>query len=353
MDIKIFQGEAYDQLRLLKTRSVNTIVTSVPYFQVRDYGHDDQIGLEATPQLFIDRMVKIFREARRVLRGDGTLWLNIGDSYSRKGGREPHKSRHWFKDNPDDLSGMQEYRQSKDIGLRQKNLIGIPWKLAFAMQEDGWYLRSDIIWAKPNPMPESCNDRPTKSHEYVFLFSKNAKYYFDYQAIAEPMTQEEIAKTFRGGSYTKDNAFENQSGAGQRSVAGNIKVPSGWDTAPGSHGTIHREGRSSNGSKPASSDSLWSKGLRRKRDVWTIASQPSSEEFYAAFPEKLIEPCILAGCPPGGTVLDPFGGTGTTGIVANKLDRKAILIELVPKTIELAKKKITSELGLFSSINII
>jgi site-specific DNA-methyltransferase (adenine-specific) len=236
----IFEGDVLKGLATMPDNWAHTCVTSPPYYGLRDYGVDGQIGLEETPEEFIEKMVMVFREVKRVLRKDGTLWLNMGDSYagSRKGSGDTTTSN----------KGQTASRRRDNVviprsdkfieGMKPKDLMGIPWLLAFALRADGWYLRQDIIWHKPNPMPESVRDRCTKAHEYIFLFSKSKKYYYDYEAIMEDAVQNEYANGFRGGSYVNNEP-------GQRKATGNIKVPSNWDQGDGTHGKFHRDGRSS------------------------------------------------------------------------------------------------------------
>jgi DNA modification methylase len=314
--ITLRHGDCRDVLRTMPDKSVHCCVTSPPYFGLRDYGHAGQIGLEATPDAFVAEMVAVFRDVRRVLRDDGTLWLNLGDSYvSDPAGKcdNPHATS--------TLAGIKTQQIARDHkqtrtrasfgGLRSKNLLGIPWRVAFALQADGWYLRQDIIWSKPNPMPESVTDRCTKAHEYIFLMSKSARYFYDAAAIAEP------------ASYPEG--------------PGNIKPVKGADR-PGF------EIRGGFGKGPMPSDT------RNKRSVWTVNSSPFSEAHFATFPPALIEPCILAGCPKGGTVLDPFGGAGTTGLVADRLGRNAFLIELNPEYAAMAERRIRGDAGMFAEM---
>jgi DNA modification methylase len=311
----LLQGDCRKILPTLPDQSVHCCVTSPPYFGLRDYGVDGQIGLEPTPGAFAAELVAIFREVRRVLRDDGTLWLNLGDSYSSGGrttqiadtARGPSK-----RDVGNDAaSGKQEYlngtamRPPVIAGLGSKQLIGIPWRVAFALQADGWYLRQDIIWSKPNPMPESVTDRCTKAHEYIFLLSKNARYYFDQDAIAEQ------SKYPDGPNNPTNNKYKS---LGQN---------------------LHRIGADP---------------IRNKRSVWNVTTNAFSEAHFATFPPTLIEPCILAGCPKGGTVLDPFAGAGTTGMVADRLGRDAILIELNPKYAEMIERRIRNDAGMFANI---
>jgi DNA modification methylase len=381
--------------KLMDDESVNCCVTSPPYWGLRDYGISPTVwpvvdyspmpglpilhipewngclGLEPTIEMFVGHIVLIFREVRRVLRKDGTLWLNLGDTYATgtKAKRQQSKNPGVGANRPEAQNSV--CRIGTPDGLKTKDLIGIPWRVAFALQADGWYLRSDIIWAKPNPMPESVTDRPTKSHEYIFLFSKSSRYYYDNEAIKEPCVQDEMANGFRGGAYCNNSTFENNEG-GKRKTAGNYHVPSGWDTGEGSHGSFHRDGRRNDqknlhtpipGNHPQTmhlkrsgnverkhgedrdrpgshlgSSVPWEGNTRNKRTVWTVATQPFSEAHFATFPPKLIEPCILAGCPVGGVVLDTFVGSGTTAMVATQLQRNYIGLELNPKYITIAEK---------------
>lgn len=295
--INIEVGDCRDVLRGMADGSVNCVVTSPPYFGLRDYGVDGQIGLEQTPDEYVAEMVAVFREVRRVLRDDGTLWLNLGDSYAANRGYQVEQTKGGPKHGPAQaVSGRGQ--RAEDYGLKPKDLIGIPWRVAFALQADGWYLRQDIIWHKPNPMPESVRDRCTKAHEYVFLLSKSERYFFDSQAMREDAVKGAAGSTFNSGKTA-----------------------------------AHQLGSSSD--KERVED-----GKRNRRSVWTVATRPYKGAHFATFPPALIEPCILAGCPEGGTVLDPFGGAGTTGLVAKKHGRNAILIELNPAYAEMSKERI-------------
>jgi DNA modification methylase len=333
--LTVYQGDALAVLSELPAESVHCVVTSPPYWGLRDYGTavwaggdadcdhkgvplassssplagytsenvkvrtntvpmgqtcrkcgatriDAQLGLEPTPEAYVEAMVGVFREVRRVLRDDGTLWLNMGDSYVANGsGQVPQTKDHKG-------SGFAGPNRDGQTGLKPKDLVGIPWRLAFALQADGWYLRSDIIWAKPNPMPESVTDRPTKSHEYLFLMSKSARYYFDQEAVREaPAPYERPGGT---APWTADSGHTNGVGSD----------------------TFHQ----------------MSTAGRNIRSVWTVATAPYPGAHFATFPPKLVEPCIKAGCPSGGIVLDPFAGSGTTGMVAQSLSRRAVLIDL-------------------------
>ncbi len=318
MTIRILTGDCREVLRTLADGSVQCCVTSPPYFGLRDYGVDGQIGLEQTPEAFVAELVAVFREVRRVLRDDGTLWLNLGDSYAggNTGGKWREGSARADGEVRGDGAASRRNRNGTGAvdGVKQKDLIGIPWRVAFALQADGWYLRQDIIWSKPNPMPESVRDRCTKAHEYLFLLSKSARYYYDAQAIAEPAINAGRVVEYDG---TQKNCEAAQDERMRTRVAGDRTV---GDT-------------------------------RNRRSVWEVATQPFSEAHFATFPPALIEPCILAGSPVGGTVLDPFGGAGTTGLVADRLQRDAILIELNPQYAEMARRRIHGDAPLFAEVD--
>lgn len=295
----VINGDCRKVLRLIDDNDMDSCVTSPPYFGLRDYGVDGQIGLEQTPEEYVSQMVDVFREVRRVLKKEGTLWLNIGDSYAGSG-KGP-------AGNLGKTHNEREVKQSSALvpeGMKPKDLIGIPWMVAFALRADGWYLRQDIIWAKPNPMPESVKDRCTKSHEYIFLLSKSANYYFDNEAIKEPARNwgTRDRSEMRGG--TTDPKLKHHGLAGKE-----------WEENP----------------------------TKNKRDVWSVTTKAYKGAHFATFPKELIRPCILAGCPKGGTVLDPFGGSGTTGEVAKEEGRDAFLIELNPKYIPLIEARNVDE----------
>jgi DNA modification methylase len=322
-ECKIIIGDCIDMMRTLPDESVNCCVTSPPYFGLRDYGHDGQIGLEPTPEAFVAKLVAAFREVRRVLREDGTLWLNLGDSYARSAGPEESKlaSLHTMgvgQRKAHEMGAMRKGKNRPPEGLKPKDLIGIPWRVAFALQADGWYLRQDIIWHKPNPMPESVTDRCTKSHEYMFLLTKSARYWYDAEAIKEEST---------GNTKGAAASFKRSGSKRGESICPNSPMPT------------HREDRD---------DVAYDGDTRNKRSVWTVATQPYSGAHFATFPPDLIRPCIRAGCPIGGTVLDPFGGSGTTGMVALEESRSAILCELNPAYAEIAKGRtnVTPGLGI-------
>ena len=295
--------------------SVDCVVTSPPYYGLRDYGIDGQIGLEESPEEYVNTMVKVFREVWRVLKPTGSVWLNLGDSYYNyrpgNGAKYPKQS---VSNTRQDLPTNSSKRANKLEGLKEKDLVGIPWKVAFALQADGWYLRSDIIWSKPNPMPESVHDRPTKAHEYIFLLTKSPKYYYDADAIRE--------------ITGKEASWDNYGGKGM------IDHPTG----PGRKQIDLTMGTSQKKAMPYISPP----NGRNKRSVWTINTQPYSEAHFATFPEKLIEPCILAGCPEDGVVLDPFVGSGTTAAVAQKHGRKSVGVDLNKEYLDIAIKRITS-----------
>jgi DNA modification methylase len=302
--ISVINGDALTELRKLPAESVQCCVTSPPYWGLRDYGIDGQLGLEKTPEEYVTKIVEIFREVSRVLRDDGTLWLNLGDSYAGCGGFSPNT--------PSNLNGS---KQNTSVGsikgtikprglLKPKDLVGIPWRVAFALQADGWYLRSDIIWHKPAPMPESVTDRPTNSHEYIFLLSKSQRYYYDAEAIRDKAVVE-------GGRICgpKNDASRNDAST---------------------TGSIRGDGQ-----------------FRNKRTVWTIATHPYKEAHFATFPEKLPKLCILAGSKPGDMVLEPFAGSGTTLRVALELGRHAVGIELNPEYCKLIEQRCNTTPGMF------
>jgi DNA modification methylase len=367
---KIYNVDGLTGLSNLENGSVDCCVTSPPYFALRDYGvsktswpevkyklfrfdiiipsQECCLGLENSPEAFIGHMVFMFREVKRVLKDHGTCWINIGDSYngSGKGGNADFmRNNESNKANP-----------TKIKSLKNKDLIGIPWMLAVALRSDGWYLRQDIIWSKPNPMPESVTDRCTKSHEYIFLLSKSPKYYFDNQAI----------KTALAGSSCESLSqdLENQKGSDRvpGKINGTMKAVyqkrnprKGIDVKGGNQGSedgipsqgLHGIGFKNHSGNYRPDGSLIGDGMANKRSVWNVATRPFKEAHFATFPQELITDCIKAGCPIGGTVLDIFGGAGTTGIVSRKLDRNFILMEINPSYVNIANKRMEKELGLF------
>jgi DNA modification methylase len=300
-------GDSLTILRTLPNESVNCCVTSPPYWGLRDYGVAGQLGLERTPEEYVAHLVEVFREVRRVLRSDGTLWLTLGDTYS---------AARWSSGTGQPMNKMKDTHRTgketteRESGLPEKNLVGIPWRVAFALQADGWVLRQEIIWQKPNPMPESVKDRCTKSHEQIFMFTKSARYWYDAEAVEEESV---------GGSKGAAASFKRDNSKRGESICPNSPMPT------------HRQGRD---------DVHYDGPTRNRRSVWTIATRPYAEAHFATFPPEIPELCIKAGCPKGGTVIDPFFGAGTTGLVAMRLGREFIGIELNEKYCEMAKKRI-------------
>lgn len=371
---KIYQGDCLEVLKTFEDNSIDCCVTSPPYYALRDYGVDGQIGLEETPEKYIERLTEVFMEVHRVLKPEGTLWLNIGDSYnsSPKGNTSPsgfQSKNYGINDKPKDRAS--KFKTMLANGIKQKDLIGIPWMLAFSLRNAGWYLRQDIIWHKPNPMPESVKDRCTKSHEYIFLLSKSSKYYFDYEAIQEKANPNSISKNIRfGGNKYEDNddtLFQIYSGdvyepkTKVRTRNNGYSKAGGHRDNSGGVGDYSKHGHTKNcqydGQVPNTMHLKREDGIkdevyfvRNKRDVWSINVKPNKEAHFATYPQELVSPCILAGSPEGGVVLDPFMGSGTTGFVANKLGRHYIGIELNPEYVEMAERRIgleKSQLKLF------
>jgi len=316
-----------------------TCITSPPYYGLRDYGRDGQIGLEETPQMYVDAMVEVFRCVWDVLEDDGTLWLNIGDTYYNYRGRTDAFCKQTVSKTMQDLPSHSPTRNNKLEGLKGKDLIGIPWMLAFALRADGWYLRQDIIWHKPNPMPESVKDRCTKAHEYIFLLSKSDKYHFDSTAIEEPIQDVTALRMLRGVSDTHKNV---NGAPGQTKHSMNQPRPNvrkEFDSSRGGGGTSF-VGHS--GYKKADG-TLMIKPTRNKRSVWTVNTKPFKGAHFAVFPEELIEPCILAGAPSNGIVLDPFMGSGTTAAMAVRLGRQYLGCELNEDYKPLQESRIAKE----------
>ena len=316
MTIKILQGNCLDKIKELEDNSIDCVVSSPPYFGLRDYGVNGQFGLEKTYQDYLANTVKVFETFKPKLKDTATIWWNVGDSYS-SGSRKTTTLQTVRKPKSNEISkSKQKYldglivRPAVQTGIKEKDLLMIPNRVAIALQEAGWYIRSEIIWHKPNPMPESVRDRPTSCHEKIWLITKNKKYYYDAQSIKEPVVTSKNTKSgcrFGGNKTTKElNA----------TISGNK-----WEYS----------------------------STRNKRNVWTITTKPFKDAHFATFPKDLIEPCIKAGCPENGIVLDPFGGSGTTGVVAAHNNRNAILIELNREYISIANKRINKELGLFNT----
>lgn len=319
--VTLYNRECLAGLRELPDQSVQTCVTSPPYFGLRDYGNPEQIGLEPTPDLFVAKMVEVFREVKRVLRDDGTLWLNLGDSYSGSWGNYGGQNRgkgtqreitKGSKAHQASYDGLEKWRPptTNPPGLKPKDLIGIPWRVAFALQADGWYLRQDIIWHKPNPMPESVTDRCTKAHEYIFLLSKSARYFYDSESITEKASTKPMLRNKHGEGYQADYPLGDRFSEGER---------------------------------------VWGTENRNRRSVWSIPTKPYGGAHFAVFPPELITPCILAGSPVDGVVLDPFSGSGTTLQVAKDLGRKAIGFELNPDYCQLIVKR-CQQLTIFDAL---
>lgn len=322
----IHHGDALTVLRGMGNDSVNMCVTSPPYYGLRDYGVEGQIGLEETPELFIARLVEVFREVRRVLKPDGTLWVNMGDSYATgagkvgncpgggeqgekwRGSRNGHEGKHGYSISARGTGALTQPNRLPLPGLKPKDIIGTPWMLAFALRADGWWLRQDIIWHKPGVMPESVRDRCTKAHEYIFLLSKSAQYHYDADAIAEPSIDPESLAGMR-----------------KRTINTLIDHDAGYDGHRTRSGLLKLDGQRYL--------------TRNRRSVWTMATCPTPEAHFATFPITLAETCILAGCPEGGTVLDPFAGAGTTWLACLKHGRQFVGIELNAEYIKIAKAR--------------
>ncbi len=346
----ILIGDCREQMRRLIADKVKVqmCVTSPPYFGLRDYGIEGQLGMEATPEAYVQNMVEVFRLVRELLTDDGTLWLNLGDSYVGSGcGTNDYRTEASKSINKSDVMFNKKPPQQRlgrrgDL-LKPKDLVGIPWRVAFALQADGWYLRSDIIWHKPNPMPESVKDRPTKSHEYIFLLSKNQKYYYDYKAILEEANYDGRKDTMMKGSDKYKNGFV----PNQPEQSFHARGHERWQKIPRKNDDTNYSG---NGTKVrehtgCSMNSPEYARMRNKRSVWTVNTSSYKEAHFATFPPALITPCILAGSRVGHTVLDPFFGSGTTGEVSEKLGRKWIGIDLNPEYEKLQRKR-TAQAGL-------
>lgn len=392
MQIEILKGDCLVTLKQLKDKSINTCITSPPYWGLRDYGEGKQLGLEETPEEFVENLVKVFREVKRVLRDDGTVWLNLGDSYAGNNSRASNNGRAGYG-NP-----REGVFTKSGQGLKQKDLVGIPWRVALALQQDGWYLRQDIIWHKPNPMPESVKDRCTKAHEYIFLLSKSPKYYFDNESIKEDCVTKPIKKNVNKnhGKYkTQENESAHRQGIhgkrGDKLIKERTKLPKQKDLVKFLRSKTSAKLLAKNTDIPLTKIEHWfradeagfaypsiedwqkvrdyvddwsddffsidkslthyelktdevvQKNKKNKRSVWTVSTKSFKGAHFATFPMDLIEPCLLAGCPRGGTVLDPFAGSGTTGIVAVNNDRNACLLELSDEYIEIAKDRIKQQ----------
>ena len=314
---KIICGDALKTLKNFPNESINCCITSPPYYGLRDYHKKEQIGREKTVEEYLERLVAVFREVRRILKKDGTCFVVIGDSYAGTSSKKEQRDPKY----PKGRNGQNSSITQKMLGYKSKDLMGIPWRLALALREDGWYLRSDIIWHKENAIPEACRDRPTRSYEHIFLLSKSPKYYYDYEQMAEPMKEVSKKRYVRGrkpdNKYLKENSGAKLQKINEARKYGEYK----GDNIP---------------------------QFRNKRDIWTINTTSFRGNHYAAFPPKLVEICTLAGCPKGGVILDPFIGSGTVGFTAFLHNRKYIGIELNAEYVSLAKKRIESEVKEFN-----
>ena len=308
----ILFGDTLETLKNFPNESINCCITSPPYYGLRDYHKKGQIGREATVEEYLNRLVEVFREVRRVLKKDGTCFLVLGDSYAGTSSKKEQRDPKY----PNGRNGQDLSITQKVAGYKSKDLMGIPWRLALLLREDGFYLRSDIIWHKENAMPEACRDRPTRSYEHIFLLSKSPKYYYDYEQMAEPMKEVSKKRYVRGrkpdNKYLKENSGAKLQKINEARKYGEYK----GDNIP---------------------------QFRNKRDIWTINTTSFRGNHYAAFPPKLVEICMLAGCPKGGVILDPFIGSGTVGFVALMQDRNYIGIELNEEYVNLARKRIKTE----------
>lgn len=314
---KIICGDALETLKNFPNESINCCITSPPYYGLRDYHKKEQIGREKTVEEYLERLVAVFREVRRILKKDGTCFVVIGDSYAGTSSKKEQRDPKY----PKGRNGQNSSITQKMLGYKSKDLMGIPWRLALALREDGWYLRSDIIWHKENAMPEACRDRPTRSYEHVFLLSKSPKYYYDYEQMSEPMKGVSKKRYVRGrkpdNKYLKENSGAKLQKINEARKYGEYK----GDNIP---------------------------QFRNKRDIWTINTVSFRGNHYAVFPPKLAEICMIAGCPKGGIILDPFIGSGTVGFTAFLHNRKYIGIELNAEYVSLAKKRIESEVKEFN-----
>lgn len=349
---RIHNLNCIEGLKLLPDNCVDCCVTSPPYFGLRDYGTEEQIGMEQTPDEFVDKLLQVFAEVKRVLKPEGTLWLNLGDSYGGSG-RGPAGNL-----NGDEHSMHEKHKPFKSQMVKPKDLIGVPWMVAFALRANGWYLRQDIIWNKPNPMPESVTDRCTKSHEYIFLMSKSQKYFYDIDSIRTPVKDSTVQRMMQQIEDQKGSERVPGKTNGTMKAVGPGRKPAPQDNRGGNQGSVtgikaysHR----GTGDKKLTGHSgnfdgdgnLIGDGMANKKSVWTVTTKPFKEAHFATFPEDLIVDCIKAGCPDGGIVLDPFMGAGTTALVSRKLNRNYIGFELNPDYISIANKRLHDELGFF------
>lgn len=367
MTVQILTGDCREILPTLEARSVQTCVTSPPYWGLRDYGVDGQMGLEPSVEAFVTELVAVFREVRRVLRDDGVLWLNLGDSYAGGGngggGTFAKDGIRAALPGTDKNKATRTGRRGVELGIKRKDMIGVPWRVAFALQADGWWLRADCIWSKPNAMPESARDRPHKAHDYVFLLSKAEHYFYDADAVRTPMSAKSLSTW-----GTQRRILEDDTGlVKSHNIAHDmperrprLPYPANWATE-GDHTAINhtRPGKQrGHGRRHAGFNARWDAMTREEqqangahlRTVWEIATHPYPEAHFATFPPKLAEVCIRSGSRLGDMVLDPFGGAGTTGLVADRLGRDAILIKLNPAYADMARKRICADAPLLSAV---
>ncbi len=352
---KVIVTDALNGLKQLPDKSIPCCVTSPPYWALRDYNVEGQIGLEKTPEEYIEVMVKIFQEVKRVLKDDGTLWLNIGDTYSGSYKGKKDKSKHPQDTNKGSRNNINLTYFSSNKH-KPKDLIGIPWMLAFALKADGWYLRQDIIWNKPNPMPESVTDRCTKSHEYIFLLSKSKKYYYDASSIKTKIADATVLRMLQQiDSQKGSDRIPGKTNGRMKAVGPGRNVRKGIDIKGGNQGNelgIPAMAINGNGVKGHSGyfdkeGNIIGDGSANKKSVWTVTARPFKEAHFATFPEALIVDCIKAGCRENGIVLDPFMGAGTTALVARKLNRNYIGFELNESYVKITTQRLNKELGIF------
>lgn len=362
--VNIINGDCRTALKELPSESIQCVVTSPPYWGLRDYGHADQIGQEETPDAYVHTMRQVFAEVWRVLKDDGILWLNLGDTYANT--NRGHNSNGFGNLNGSNLKNKTGYAENRNTpipaGLKEKDLCGIPWTVAMALRADGWYLRQDIIWHKPNPMPESVTDRCTKSHEYIFLLTKSPRYYYDQTAIKEPAKDSSVARLGQDVESQEGSArVPGKTNGKMKAVkfGGNKQCPdtrlqSGKEWTPkgrGGKNAFRGQGHFRDGQGPANREGRDMKDvgasiMANKKSVWTVPTTGFDGAHFATFPPDLIKPCILAGTKPGDVVLDPFGGSGTTGMVALELGRRAVLVELNPEYTKLCDERCTTTRGL-------
>lgn len=346
---KIYNEDCLQGMKKLPDDCIDCCVTSPPYWALRDYGHKDQIGLETTPEEYVNNIVAIFREVKRVLKPEGTLWLNLGDSYATSGKsrtKEQAVRKSTLKGSL--TTQCQSLNQPSKIvgGLKPKDLVGIPWMVAFALRADGWYLRQDIIWNKPNPMPESVTDRCTKSHEYIFLLSKSPKYFFDQDAIRVPVKDQTVRRLIQNiEQQTDSDRVPGKTNGKMKAVYPGRKPRKGVDINGGNQASD--KGIPLVSMKQKEDGSLLHSSKANKKSVWTVTTKPFKEAHFATFPQDLIVNCIKAGTPENGSVLDPFMGAGTTALVSRKLGRNYIGFEVNSEYIEIAQKRLKNELGMF------